>query len=114
MWGIALVLSATALIVGRYVQRRDERALLEGAMLCALAFFVLATRMHERYVYGAFLLAMPLVAFGRVGLWSSLVLTVTMYLNLAYSLAYQTVMEAHTPGVNTMDLWPAISHRPRW
>ncbi|MBV8368996.1 MAG: phospholipid carrier-dependent glycosyltransferase, partial [Candidatus Eremiobacteraeota bacterium] len=49
-------------------------------------------------------------AFGRAGLWSSLVLTVTMYLNLAYSLAYQTVMEAHTPGVNATDLWPAISH----
>ncbi len=109
-WGIALVAAATALIVGRYVQRKDERALLEGAMLCALAFFVLATRMHERYVYGAFLLAMPLVAFGRTGWWSSLVLTVTMYLNLAYSLAYQTVMEAHTPGVNATDLWPGISH----
>jgi Gpi18-like mannosyltransferase len=109
-WGIALVAAATALIVGRYVQRKDERALLEGAMLCALAFFVLATRMHERYVYGAFLLAMPLVAFGRAGLWSSLVLTVTMYVNLAYSLAYQTAMEAKTPGVNTFDLWPAISH----
>ena len=87
------MVAATLLIVGRYLQRRDDRALLEGAMLCALAFFVLATRMHERYVYGAFLLAMPLVAFGRGGLWSSIVLTVTMYLNLAYSLAYQTVME---------------------
>jgi dolichyl-phosphate-mannose--protein O-mannosyl transferase len=109
-WGIALVAAATALIVGRYVQRKDDRALLEGAMLCALAFFVLATRMHERYVYGAFLLSMPLVAFGRTGLWSSLVLTVTMYLNLAYSLAYLKVMDAHTPGVNTADLWPGISH----
>jgi dolichyl-phosphate-mannose--protein O-mannosyl transferase len=109
-WGVVLVAAATLLIVARYLQRRDDRALLEGAMLCALAFFVLATRMHERYVYGAFLLAMPLVAFGRTGLWSSLVLTVTMYLNLAYSLAYQTVMEAHTAGIDATDLWPAISH----
>ncbi len=110
IWGIALVVAATALIVGRYLQRRDDRALLEGAMLCALAFFVLATRMHERYVYGAFLLAMPLVAFGRAGVWSSVVLTVTMYLNLAYSLAYQTVMENRAPGVDTADLWPLVSH----
>jgi Gpi18-like mannosyltransferase len=110
VWGIVLVAAATALIIARYLQRRDDRALLEGAMLCALAFFVLATRMHERYVYGAFLLAMPLVAFGRAGIWSAAVLTVTMYLNLAYSLAYQTVMEAHTAGVNATDLWPAISH----
>jgi Gpi18-like mannosyltransferase len=110
VWGVALVVAATLLIVGRYLQRRDDRALLEGAMLCALAFFVLATRMHERYVYGAFLLAMPLVAFGRAGLWSSLVLTVTMYLNLAYSFAYQTAMRSQTPGVDTTDLWPLISH----
>jgi hypothetical protein len=109
-WGIGLVAAATLLIVGRYVQRKDDRALLEGAMLCALAFFVLATRMHERYVYGAFLLALPLIGFGRVGWWSSLVLTVTMYLNLAYSLAYQRVMEAKTAGVDTTNLWPAISH----
>jgi dolichyl-phosphate-mannose--protein O-mannosyl transferase len=109
-WGIALVVAATALVVGRYLQRRDDRALLEGAMLCALAFFVLATRMHERYVYGAFLLAMPLIAFGRTGLISSAVLTVTMYANLAYSLWYQTVMEQHIAGVDATDLWPFASH----
>ncbi|GAC1580349.1 MAG: hypothetical protein NVS3B7_14870 [Candidatus Elarobacter sp.] len=110
IWGIALVAASTALIVGRYLQRRDDRALLEAAMLCALAFFVLATRMHERYVYGAFLLAMPLIGLAASGLWSSVVLTVTMYLNLAYSLFYQTVMENHIPGVDGTDLWPAVSH----
>jgi len=110
MWGVALVLAATALIVGRYLQRRDDRALLEGAMLCALAFFVLATRMHERYIYGAFLFAIPLIAFGRAGVWPAVVLSVTTYLNLAYSLAYQTVMESHTAGVDATDLWPLISH----
>ncbi len=110
-WGIGLVVAATALIVGRYLQRRDERALLEGAMLCALAFFTLATRMHERYIYGAFLLAMPLVAFGRTGVWSAIVLSVTMYLNLAYSFAYQTVMEAKLPnGPDATNLWPLVSH----
>jgi Gpi18-like mannosyltransferase/predicted membrane-bound dolichyl-phosphate-mannose-protein mannosyltransferase len=109
-WGVALVLAATGLIVGRYLQRRDERAFLEGAMLCALAFFVLATRMHERYVYGAFLLAMPLLAFGRSGMLAAAVLSVTTYLNLAYSLAYQTAMESHLAGVDVMDLWPLISH----
>ncbi|HEY0381310.1 MAG TPA: glycosyltransferase family 39 protein [Candidatus Elarobacter sp.] len=110
-WGVVLVLGATALIVGRYLQRRDDRALLEAALLCALAFFVLATRMHERYVYGAFLLAVPLIAFGRTGTWSSFVLTVTMYLNLAYSLAYQTVMESKNPaGLDARNLWPLVSH----
>jgi dolichyl-phosphate-mannose--protein O-mannosyl transferase len=110
VWGIALVAASTLLVVGRYLQRRDDRALLEGALLCALAFFVLATRMHERYVYGAFLLAMPLVAFGRVGLASAVTLSVTMFLNLAYSFAYQFAVERHTPGVDPTNLWPAISH----
>ena len=109
-WGVALVLAAVALVVGRYLQRRDDRALLEAAMLCALAFFVLATRMHERYVYGAFLFAMPLLAFGSAARWPAFALTVTTYLNLAYSLAYQSAMEAKTGGLNTFDLWPAISH----
>ncbi len=39
LWGIVLVLASTALVVGRYLQRRDDRALLEGAMIVALAFF---------------------------------------------------------------------------
>jgi dolichyl-phosphate-mannose--protein O-mannosyl transferase len=110
LWGVLLVIGATALIVGRYLQRADDRALLEGAMLCALAFFVLATRMHERYLYGAFLLSMPLIAFGRTGLVSSIILTVTLYLNLAYSFAYQSVMENHVTGVDATNLWPLISH----
>jgi dolichyl-phosphate-mannose--protein O-mannosyl transferase len=110
LWGIILVAASTLLVAGRYVQRKDDRALLEAALIIALAFFTLATRMHERYVYGAFLLAMPLIAFGRTGLWSAIVLTATTYLNLAYSFAYQTVMEAKTPGVDATDLWPLISH----
>ena len=107
----ALVVAATLLIVGRYLQRRDDRALLEAALLCALAFFVLATRMHERYVYGAFLFAVPLIAFGRIGGWSSFVLTVTMYLNLAYSLAYQTRDGGERRRASTPpNLWPLVSH----
>jgi Gpi18-like mannosyltransferase/predicted membrane-bound dolichyl-phosphate-mannose-protein mannosyltransferase len=109
-WGIGLVAASTALIVGRYVQRKDDRALLESAMLCAFVFFLFATRMHERYIYGAFLLAMPLIGFGISGMLSAFVLTVTMYLNLAYSLAYQTVMEAKTAGVDATNLWPLVSH----
>ena len=110
VWGIVLVVASLALVTGRYLQRRDDRSLLEAALLCALAFFCLATRMHERYVYGAFLFAMPLVALGRVGLWSAVILTVTTFLNLAYSFAYQTAMEQHTPGIDAANLWPAISH----
>jgi dolichyl-phosphate-mannose--protein O-mannosyl transferase len=110
MWGVVLVLAATALIVARYLQERSEQAFVEGAMLIAFAFFTLATRMHERYSFGAYLLAFPLLAFGRRRLWAIGILTVTQFLNLVYSFAYQTVMETHPPGVDATNIWGAGSH----
>ena len=109
-WGVGLTLAATGLITARFIQQRDDRAFLEGAMLVAFAFFALSTRMHERYIYGAFLLAIPLVAFGRRYWAAAIVLSFTTLLNLIYSFAYQTVMEAHTPGVDATNLWPVGSH----
>jgi 4-amino-4-deoxy-L-arabinose transferase-like glycosyltransferase len=109
VWGWLLVAGASLLFVGRYLQRKDDRAFLEAAMLVSFGFFILATRMHERYVFGAFLLMMPLVAFGRRYVWASVTLSITLFANLAYSLAYQTVMEAKTPGVDATSLWPLIT-----
>lgn len=110
LWGVALVIAATALIVARYLQERTEQAFLEASMLVAFAFFTLATRMHERYIFGAFLLAFPLVAFGRRQWWTVVVLSITTLLNLMYSLDYQTTMETHPPGVDPTNLWGAGSH----
>jgi dolichyl-phosphate-mannose--protein O-mannosyl transferase len=110
LWGIVLVLAAVALIVARYLQERTDRAFLEGSMLIAFAFFTLATRMHERYIFGAFILAFPLLAFGRRRLWAVALLSLTTLLNLIYSFAYQTTMETHPPGVDPTNLWGAGSH----
>ncbi|MGD0475727.1 MAG: phospholipid carrier-dependent glycosyltransferase [Candidatus Velthaea sp.] len=109
VWGWVLVAGASLLFVGRYLQRRDDRAFLEAAMLVSFGFFILATRMHERYVFGAFLLMMPLIAFGRRYLWASVAVSITLLANLAYSLAYQTAMEAKTPGIDATSLWPLVS-----
>jgi Gpi18-like mannosyltransferase len=108
-WGWVLVAGSALLFVGRYLQRKDDRAFLEAAMLVSFGFFILATRMHERYVFGSFLLMMPLIAFGRRYLTASIVISITLLANLAYSLAYQTVMEAKTPGVDATSLWPLVS-----
>jgi dolichyl-phosphate-mannose--protein O-mannosyl transferase len=110
LWGIVLVLAASALIVARYLQQRTERAFLEAAMLVAFAFFALATRMHERYIFGAFLLMFPLIAFGRQYLWAAAIISGTTLLNLVYSFAYQSVMETHPPGVDATNLWGVGSH----
>ena len=110
MWGVVLVLAASALIVARYLQERTDRAFLEASMLVAFAFFTLATRMHERYIFGAFLLAFPLIAFGRRQIWTAVVLSFTTLLNLIYSFAYQTTMETHPPGIDPTNIWGAGSH----
>ena len=110
LWGVVLVVAATALIVARYLQERTDQAFLEASMLVAFAFFTLATRMHERYIFGAFLLAFPLLAFGRRQLWTTVVLSITTLLNLIYSFAYQTTMETHPPGVDPTNIWGAGSH----
>ena len=110
MWGVVLVLAASALIVARYLQERTDQAFLEASMLLAFAFFTLATRMHERYIFGAFLLAFPLLAFGRRQIWAAGVLTFTTLLNLIYSFAYQTTMETHPAGVDPTNIWGAGSH----
>jgi predicted membrane-bound dolichyl-phosphate-mannose-protein mannosyltransferase len=109
LWGWVLVVVTSLVFTARYLERKDDRSFLEAAMLISFGFFLLATRMHERYVFGAFLLMMPLVAFGRRYVWSSVMLSLTLFVNLAYSLAYQSVMEAKTPDVDATRLWPLVT-----
>ncbi len=67
--------------------------------------------MHERYVFNAFVLAMPVLMFAgrRYVLAAALVLTATLFGNLVYSLDYLHVMDAHTPGVDAGNLIPWLS-----
>jgi dolichyl-phosphate-mannose--protein O-mannosyl transferase/Gpi18-like mannosyltransferase len=110
LWGILLVLAAVALVVWRYVQDRTPRALLEGCAVATIAFFVLATRMHERYLFNGLLFTIVCLPFARRYLWGALALTVVLFANLQYSLQYLNVMENHIPGVNAQNLWgPATS-----
>jgi predicted membrane-bound dolichyl-phosphate-mannose-protein mannosyltransferase/Gpi18-like mannosyltransferase len=57
-----LLFVAVALVAYWYVAMRDDgHGLLLGALLLAVAFFVLPTRVHERYMFPALALAAPLV-----------------------------------------------------
>jgi dolichyl-phosphate-mannose--protein O-mannosyl transferase/Gpi18-like mannosyltransferase len=109
LWGVILVAAAAVLIVARYLQRRDELAFLEGAMLLSLAFFVLATRMHERYIFNAFALLIPLAASGRRQLIAALIVSATLLANLWYSLYYAHAMDGRWP-VNATDIFPWLTH----
>ncbi|MDE2480979.1 MAG: phospholipid carrier-dependent glycosyltransferase [bacterium] len=109
VWGIGLVIAALALIVWRYVQARTAAALLEACTLALLAFFILATRMHERYSFDALLFAVACVPLARRYLWGALVLSLVLYANLVYSLQYLSAVSSQTPGANPLNLWGPIT-----
>lgn len=109
LWGIAIFVSATLLVVSRYLQRRDSVALVEAAMILSLGYFVLSTRMHERYIFNAVLLATPLLFYRRRYLYAAIVLSATLFANLAYSLAYLNAMDQKLAGVDATDLIPWLS-----
>ncbi len=109
VWGIVILVAGTLLVVSRYVQRRDAVALLEAAMILSLGYFVLSTRMHERYLFNAVLLATPLIFLRKRYLYAALALSVTLFANLAYSLDYLHVVDGHIAGVDATDLLPWLS-----
>jgi Gpi18-like mannosyltransferase len=109
-WGILLILASVALIVTVYLQRKDAAAFLEGALLLSLAYFIFSTRMHERYIFNAFVLAMPLIWMRRRYLYAAVALSLTLFANLVYSLEYLRVVDQKVAGVDPTDLMPLISH----
>jgi len=64
-------------------QRRDTATLLAAGTLAACAFYFLPTRAHERYLFPAFVLLLPLAAVRARLLWPYIVLSlgfaVTLY-----------------------------------
>ncbi len=108
-WGIGLVCAAVALVVWRYVQDHSAAAFLEGCAIALLAFFVLATRMHERYVFDGVAFTIACVPLARRYLWGAIALSVVLYANLVYSLQYLQVMTTPTPGVDPHNLWGPLT-----
>ncbi len=105
VWGIGLVIAALALIVWRYVQERTPASLLESSALALLAFFVLATRMHERYIFDGMLFSVACIPIARRYVWGSIVLSIVLFANLLYSLQYLLAVTGGMPGANPHNLW---------
>lgn len=105
MWGAILVTAALILIVWRYVQERTAQSLLEGCAIAALAFFVLMTRMHERYLFNGLLFTIACIPFARRYLAGAVALSIVLFANLIYSLQYLHVVTNNIPGVNSQNLW---------
>jgi dolichyl-phosphate-mannose--protein O-mannosyl transferase len=109
-WGILLVAAAAVLTLVRYAQARSQQALIESAALLTLAFYMFSTRMHERYIYDGLILTMAAIPFARRYFWAAVIFSVTLFVNLWYSLIYLGVVTNHTPGVNAADMWPIVTH----
>jgi hypothetical protein len=109
VWGIGLFVAATILVVSRFVQRRDTVALLEGAAILSLGYFVLSTRMHERYIFNALLLATPLIFYRKRYFYAAVIISLTLLGNLVYSLDYLYVMDNKISGVDSSNLIPWLS-----
>lgn len=74
------IVAALALIS---VARRDDlRGVLLASLVLAVAFFVLPTRVHERYLFPALALAAPLVLSGRSWPWIYGALSLSFFANV--------------------------------
>lgn len=105
-WGVVLVLVALALLVWRYVQVQTPQALLEGCAIALLAFFTLATRMHERYIYDGVVFTIACLPIAKRYLWVGVTLSTVFWLNLIYSYQYIALMTSHAPsGADPHNLW---------
>jgi Gpi18-like mannosyltransferase len=108
-WADLAFIAIAAVIFGRYARVRDERAFLEACFLVLLAFFLVLTEMHERYLIYALTFAPALAVLDRRYLWSTLALTLTQWLNLEYSLTYMWVESDKPAGINPQEFAPVLA-----
>jgi hypothetical protein len=80
--GAALLLTAFVVISARVARRPDRLTILVGVTMLAVAFFILPTRVHERYLYPFFALGAILAAISRRWLVAYVVLSVATFLNM--------------------------------
>ena len=78
-----LLFAAVAVVTLVAVARKDDmRGLLLAALVIAIAFFVLPTRVHERYLFPAIPLAIPLLLAGRWWPWITATLSAFLFINV--------------------------------
>ncbi|MEX0684251.1 MAG: hypothetical protein WD904_05225 [Dehalococcoidia bacterium] len=89
-WGIALFAGSLTVILWSLRNARDTGYIALGTALSVLAFYLFLTRMHERYVFAAFLplLVAAVMINGRV-LWAAFVVLATAhFINLYHVYNY--------------------------
>lgn len=97
--GIGAALLVLGLLVALVPLRRgsDLASLLATAALMAIAFYMLPTRVHERYLFPAMALLVPFAILGRRPLAAYAVLTAAFAASLAYALHRTTAFTVPAP-----------------
>ena len=108
--GTALLL-AVILVISAVIWRRPDRlTILLGLTVLAFAFFAVPTRVHERYAYPFFPLALIIAAVSWRWRLAYLVASVTIFLNMYVVL---TTLYHDNPGViDWLGIGPAIRTEP--
>ncbi len=114
-WSELIASAFILVILARFARLRDARALVECSLLVVFAFFLFNTRMHERYVDGAVMLAVALIGLGPRYLAFAIVFTITTSIDTLYGLRFGEFFAVQPPygpqpGVNLRDFWPVVSH----
>ncbi len=107
-WADAAFISIAAVIFIVYARRRDDRTLVQACFFVLLAFFLVLTEMHERYLMYALAFAPALAPLDRRYLWAALVLTLTQWLNLEYAMTYMWIESDRPAGINTKEFAPVL------
>jgi Gpi18-like mannosyltransferase/predicted membrane-bound dolichyl-phosphate-mannose-protein mannosyltransferase len=84
--GMGLLVPLYAFIGWRLWTERSPRGMMFAIFAAVFGFFMLAPRMHERYLYAGLVFAAPLVVEGAEMATVFAILTVTCLFNLAYVL----------------------------
>ncbi len=116
--GTVAMLVVVAIVSLLAARRPDRLTLLLGLTILAIAFYVVPTRVHERYAYPAFALAIMLAAFAWRWRVAYVVFSVTVLLNMYAAL---TNPFYNNPGVSdwlgigpgSEDRAPDLGHRHR-
>jgi predicted membrane-bound dolichyl-phosphate-mannose-protein mannosyltransferase len=108
--GTALLVAAIGLILVLVARRPDRLTLLVGLAVLALAFFVLPTRVHERYGYPFFALGIILAAVSVRWRVAYAVLTVATFANMYVVL---TTLYPDNPSIDDwLGIGPFIRSEP--
>ena len=85
VYGVLLLAAGLLLSCAMLWWRRDTATFLAAGALAACAFYFLPTRAHERYLFPAFVLLLPLAAVRARLLWPYVVLSLSFALSLYFA-----------------------------